>query len=94
MKEAFASADQVIEGIKRSGGPDYTPFREQIADVFWNTLFDGNWDAQAHFGEVSRVPDLRFIQEDEYDQHMDDDEKPAEADEIGLLAGHYVSYVR
>lgn len=77
-------ADDVIKALLEVGH-DYTAKREQIARLFDEQLYDGNWDSSTDFGDGT--PDLRLIQEDEYDQHMDDDDKP---ETITYAAGHYV----
>lgn len=52
-----------------------------------------NWDYQTDFdfkdNEEDDLKNLRFIQEDEFDQHMDDDVKD-DMVELCFAEGHYV----
>jgi len=82
--ECLAEADQVIKALLEEG-LDYSSKREDIARLFDEQLYNGNWDCTTDFEDGT--PDLRLIQEDEYDQHMDDDLKP---ESITFAAGHYV----
>ena len=84
INDCMAEADEVIKALLEEGH-DYTAKREEIARLFNEQLYDGNWDCTTDFGDGT--PDLRLIQEDEYDQHMDDDLKP---ESITFAAGHYV----
>lgn len=77
-------ADEVIAALLAEGH-DYTAKRDDIARLFNEQLYEGNWDSSTDFDDGT--PDLRLIQEDEYDQHMDDDDKP---ETITYAAGHYV----
>jgi hypothetical protein len=88
-QEALQAADEVIAGIKEANGLDYTPVRDDIAKLFHEDLFNGNWDSSTDFDPVHDLPDLRIIEENEYDQSMDNDPDRPE-DEIGYFAGHYV----
>lgn len=83
-EEAFKVADAMIAKIATLTGHDYTAERITIANEFENVLWQGDWDTTIDFDDL---PSLRFIQEDEYDQSMDEDEQP-ETD--FLLHGHYV----
>lgn len=82
--ECLAEADQVIKALLEEG-LDYSAKREDIARLFDEQLYNGNWDCTTDFEDGT--PDLRLIQEDEYDQHMDDEVKP---ESITFAAGHYV----
>jgi hypothetical protein len=88
MNTAEQAADQVIADIKASGGPDYSAAREDIIKLFDETLWNGNWDATTDLDGGLR--NLRFIQEDEFDQHMDDG--PEHEEQICYTEGHYVFY--
>lgn len=82
-QQALDAADTVINEIRQHHQHDYTPKRLEIADFFENDLWCGNWDSSLDF---DNMPRLRFIQEDEYDQHMDDDQP-----EYDLYSeGHYI----
>lgn len=87
---SFQEADDVIAALLKHGH-DYSSKRAEIEDLFTNQLYEGNWDSSTDFGDST--PDLRLIQEDEYDQHMDDggedgeDQRPAY---IVYASGHYV----
>jgi hypothetical protein len=82
-EDAFNEADAVIADILRHSKHDYTSKRFEIADHFDNILWCGNWDATVKF---DNMPQLRFIQEDEYDQHMDDNQPEYDM----FSGGHYI----
>jgi hypothetical protein len=90
-EEIAKSADQAIADLLASGNSDYTPHREAIIETF-KLLLNGNWDCTTDIDQdgANALPDLRFIQEDEYDQSMDEDDKEALGDELTYTAGHYV----
>ena len=77
-------ADEVIAALQKHG-LDYTAKRDHIAQLFSEYLYNGNWDCTTDFEDGTL--DLRLIQEDEYDQHMDNDDKP---ETLTYAAGHYV----
>lgn len=71
-QQALNAADAVIKNIRQHHiGHDYTRKRLEIANFFQKCLWRGHWDSTLDF---DNMPTLRFIQEDEYDQHMDDDQ--------------------
>lgn len=82
-QDAIAHADEVIKDILTHSGHDYTSKRLEIASHFDDVLWHGNWDATLEFDNML---ELRFMQEDEYDQHMGDD--PPEYDVFS--GGHYI----
>jgi len=82
--KSLGEADEVIKALLKEG-LDYSAKREDIARLFDEQLYNGNWDCTTDFEDGT--PDLRLIQEDEYDQHMDDEVKP---EPITYAAGHYV----
>lgn len=82
--EDYRSADDVIRKLAEHG-KDYSSKRDDIARLFNEQLYQGFWDSSTSFDDGT--PDLRLIQEDEYDQHMDDDGKP---EYLCYAAGHYV----
>lgn len=89
MDESYRSADQVIEGLANLGH-DYSAHRTEIARVFDEYLYEGHWNSCTEIDQPD-VQELQLIQEDEYDQHMDDDpDKPEWDDMLGYFAGHYV----
>jgi hypothetical protein len=81
---AFNEADDVIRKLS-SIGKDYSAVRNDIAAFFDKYLWHGNWVGELEF--ENGLPSLTFYQEDEYDQHMDDDEKP---DYDVYAGGHYI----
>lgn len=92
--DAYESADKVIAGLK-TVGHDYTAGREEIARLFDEELWHGNWDSTTSFVENAATSetglrDLRLIQEDEFDQSMDEDEADGLRDEMLGYWGHYV----
>lgn len=87
--EAFGAADAVISALQKAGRPDYTAARKEIATLFHEVLWNGNWDAVID-NLPDSLPDLRFVQEDEYDQHMDDDPDRPDQNKAVFVKGHYV----
>ena len=85
---ALDCADEVIKDLLENGNGDYSGGRGEIARVFEDELWDGFWDSSTDFAPSLSLGNLRFIQEDEYDQHMDEDDKP-EGESI-YSVGHYV----
>lgn len=89
QQEALQSADRVIEVLQRIH--DYSPYRNAIAEMFSDYLWHGNWDMT--LDDLGDLPSIRFIQEDEYDQHMDDgdeDGNPRPEDPFTLIESHYI----
>ena len=89
MTSALSNADAVIATLKKSG-IDYTEYRDQIALVWNEGIWEGNWDSTT---ELDGAKDLRMIQEDEYDQSMDEDEKPPFEEQIAYIGGCYIFWV-
>jgi hypothetical protein len=89
MIHCYRAADQIISDVKAANGVDYSSKREEIANLFNDELYDGNYSATTDFG--GDLPDLYLIQEDEYDQTMEEDEDRPDFDsQITYSAGHYV----
>lgn len=84
ISPCLQEADEVILALQKEGY-DYSHKRAEIAQLFDEQLYHGNWDCTTDFDDGT--PDLRLIQEDEYDQHMDLEDKP---DTLTYAAGHYV----
>lgn len=75
-EDALKAADGLIADVLKANQRDYSQHRIQIASELYDKgLWNGNWDSSVEL-EDSELPDLRLIQEDEYDQSMSDDEKP------------------
>ncbi len=92
-EQAYQAADNIIEAMLEKESVDYSPGRDEIARVFDEDLWHGNWDSSTIFDPDLGLEDLRFIQEDEYDQSMDEEEdKPESDEELGFWEGHYVFY--
>ena len=87
--EAYHEADDIINSLKSHTDVDYTPYRDEIARCFDEGLWQGNWDVRTDIG-VPGVRDLRLIQEDEWDQHMDHKEDRPTAEKMLFLEGAYV----
>lgn len=87
-EDAISTANQVIKDLLEAGHGDYTAQREDIARVMDDDIWNGNWDATLE-GTDGRA-DLRFIQEDEYDQSMDEDDKPEWDAMLASGSGFYV----
>lgn len=70
-KEAYDAADGVILLLAQHAPQhDYSSKRDDIARLIDDDIWNGNWDTSTSFDDGT--PDIRLIQEDEYDQHMDD----------------------
>jgi len=86
--EAYRTADQVIKDLIEAGHPSYESERQAIAQLFDEQLWNGNWEADLETS--SDLPDLKFIQEDEYDQSMSDEDKPEWETMLAFTQGHYI----
>lgn len=82
-KEAITAAETLIKDISKHFKHDYSSKKMEIADHYDNRLWCGDWDSTLDFDDMQS---LRFMQEDEYDQHMGDD--PPEYDLFS--DGHYI----
>lgn len=72
---------------------DFTPHIDAIAEDIENYMFNGSWDHTIDV-DVEGVPCIRAIHEDEYEQHMDeDDEDTPKWDDVSLVDGYYVILV-
>jgi len=90
-EEAKELAQQFVEHFKNQF--DFTPHIDKIAEDIDNYVYDGNWDHTIDV-EVDGVPCIRVIEENEYDQHMDeDDEDTPKWDDISYVGGYYVLLV-
>ena len=73
--ESLTATDDLIEQLKDLGHGDYSAHRLSIATkLFEKGIWDGNYDSKIFFEDG--LPGLRLIQEDEYDQSMDEEDKP------------------
>ena len=93
--EELRNADDVIETLTREGHGDYSAFRREIAlDIYSNGHYAGNDTAQfvvSDYDEASTLSDFYVIQEDHYDQHMDEDpDKPSWDSMVGSVANGYL----
>lgn len=89
---ALSDADTIITALMAGGHGDYSKYRNEIADL-WDGdygLWNGNDDCTTDLGDPN-LQDIKLIQEDHYDQHMDDDEKPSWDDMI-CSVGDYVFF--
>lgn len=88
--QSLLAADQLVEDVKKATGSDYSKHRELIAtQLYHNGIFNGNWDSSTNLGDPE-LKDLRRIQEDEYDQSMDEDDRPTWDSMICQTGGDYV----
>lgn len=83
-EEAQALAQELIESILTITKVDYSAHKDVIAHDIEEYVFSGNWD---HTIEIEGMKDIRIIQEDEYEQSMDEDEQPENA---FLTCGYYI----
>jgi hypothetical protein len=84
---SYREADEIINDLKVQTNHDYSAHRDEIEQFYDDYLMNGNWDGTLEF--ESGMPALRFIQEDEFDQHRSDDMPEEDEDNI-YSAGHYV----
>ncbi|HET8686079.1 MAG TPA: hypothetical protein VFM18_05365 [Methanosarcina sp.] len=71
MQESIDAAQELVQQLKEIG-LDYSKYELQIAEeMFENGILRGLWDTVVHFDDK---PSLRIINEDEYEQHMDEDD--------------------
>lgn len=85
----FDAANDVIKELKEAGH-DYQKHQTEIAEFFDEYLYNGNWDCTLHFDGDTKS--LRFIQEDEFDQHHSGD-MPEFDEQVCFASGHYVFLV-
>ncbi|EBS4516504.1 hypothetical protein DQT32_03640 [Salmonella enterica subsp. enterica serovar Braenderup] len=90
-EEAMDLAQEFVEHFKDKF--NFAPHVDKIAEDINDYVYNGNWDHTIDV-EVNGVPCIRVIQEDEYDQHMDeDDEDTPSYDEVDYVGGYYVMLV-
>ena len=75
------AADDVIAQLKKLG-VDYSQYHAEIAVVFDEGIWEGMWDCTTGIADAKN---LRFIQEDEYDNEGG----PARDEMIGTAGGCY-----
>lgn len=83
-KNALKFYNELIQELSKHTEVDYSPCKDIILEHFETQLLNGNWDSEIYF---ETLPRLRFMQEDEYDQHMGDN--PPEYD--FFLASWYIA---
>lgn len=80
---ALEAADELIKLLK-THNLNYTNYRELLAkELFHAGLLNGNYEVTTDLHDPI-LPDLKLIQEDEYDQHMND--RPPYDEIIGYVA--------
>jgi hypothetical protein len=91
-EETLGFADEIIKSLATEGYGDYSALRAEIAlDVYENGHFQGIWDAYFSPEDYdSDLPGFRVIQEDEYDQHMDNDEDRPDPDDAIQVPNGYL----
>lgn len=93
--QELSGADEIIEVLKEKGHGDYTAFRREIAlDIYANGHYAGNDTAYFNpdeYDAASSLPGFYVIQEDHYDQHMDEDEdKPTWDNMVAMVQNGYL----
>lgn len=93
--DELRSADEVIKTLADAGHGDYSAFRREIAlDIYANGHYAGNDTAHfvvSDYDENSTLQDFYVIQEDHYDQHMDEDpDKPSWDDMVADVPNGYL----
>lgn len=90
MNEALEFAQELIDEIKKhDASKDYSKYKKEIAEHIDSYVFNGNGDTTFDFPDMD---DFRLIQEDEYDQHMEEGNQDGELrpDYDFYVNGHYV----
>ena len=89
-EEAKEVAQRFIDTIKDAKDIDFQPHFDIIAQHIKDYVFNGMWDTTIDV-EDPHFPDIRVIEETEYDQHMDeDDENTPSWDDVIECGGHYL----
>lgn len=93
--EELRNADEVIETLAKAGHGDYSAFRREIAlDIYANGHYAGNDTVSfivSDYDADSTLQDFTVIQEDHYDQHMDEDpDKPSWDDMVAEVSNGYL----
>lgn len=92
-EESKVLASTFIEKILKVKGIDFTPHYDKISKDIEDYVFNGNWDHTIDV-EDSNFPNIRVIEENEYDQHMDEDDSDTPAwDDIIDVGGYYLHVV-
>lgn len=87
-EESKILAQAFIDEIKRSKGIDFQPHFDTIASDIENYVYNGNWDHTIDVDDAN-FPDIRVIEENEYDQHMDEDDEDTPSWDDLLQVGSY-----
>ena len=66
---------EIIDLLNDKENLDYSSKFNAISKDIENYVLNGSWDHTIDLDD-DNLPSIRIIQEDEYDQHMDDEEKP------------------
>lgn len=89
-EESKILAQRMVDIIKSAKGIDFQPHVGAIASDIENYVYNGNWDHTIDV-EDSNFPDIRVIEENEYDQHMDeDDEDTPSWDDLLQVDSYYL----
>lgn len=91
MSAAERFAQELVDVMLQSHGIDYSDQFEFIRTWADENMWNGNWDLTIEF-DNPKYRDLRLIQEDEYDQHMDDDENPDWDSMLGDADCYYIFF--
>ncbi len=93
MREATNAADEVLKALEKLGHVNFTAHERNLIAVAYNEgLLGGNDEAHVDF-EGSRKFGLHIIQEDHYDQHMDNDKDKPLWDDMLTYTPYVPSYV-
>ena len=85
-EEAQELANELIDSIMKIKQIDYTAHKDVIVHDIKEYVFNGNWD---HTIDIDGMQNIRMVHEDEYEQHMDEDEQsPTAFNPIRL--GYYI----
>ncbi len=81
-------AQSVIKAMEKLHPGVYTDKEQEIQDQLYDDgIYEGNWDSSTDFEDGT--PNLRLIQEDEFDQHRTDD-MPEWDDIVAEVSGGYL----
>ncbi len=87
-EESKILAQSIIDAIKSSKGIDFQPHFNEIASDIENYVYNGTWDHTIVVDDMN-LPFIRIIEENEYDQHMDNEDCP-QLDELLQVGSHYL----
>jgi hypothetical protein len=89
--DATKMAENVVSFLASAGHNEYIKCSKELAEFFDEYLWQGNWDVTKEFAKP--LKSLRFIQEDEFDQHWTSS-MPNFKEHVTLVNSYYVFFVK